>query len=74
MRGEGTPESKKDHDRRIFGEISNFPLQNCLGVRKFGKFLFWGGGGGYAVRFKYVFKGWGGVVQNNLKIGLAYTN
>ena len=27
-----------------------------------------------AVRFKYAFKGWGGVVQNNLKIGLSYTN
>ena len=45
MRGEGIPESNKGHDRRIFEGISNFPLQNCLGVRKIGKFLFWGGGG-----------------------------
>ena len=34
-----------------------------------------GGGGGEgsdAVRFKYVFKGWGGMAQNNLKIGFAW--
>ena len=24
------------------------------------------------MRFKYVFKGWGGMVQNNLKIGVAW--
>ena len=28
MRGEGTPESNKDHDRRIFEGISIFPLRN----------------------------------------------
>ena len=31
MGGEGTPESNKDHDRRIFEGISNFPLQNFWG-------------------------------------------
>ena len=31
-----------------------------------------GGKGDDAVRFKYVFKGWGGMVQNNLKIGVAW--
>ena len=43
--------------------------------------IFWGKkiwkvpfGGAGAVRFKYVFEGWGGVVQNNLKIGLTYTS
>ena len=52
------------------------------GFQIFHSGIFWGkkiwkvpfGGGGGAVRFKYVFEGWEGVVQNNLKIGLTYTS
>ena len=63
----------------IEGFLGGFPIFPCriFGGKKIWKVPFLGrrlGVGGDAVRFKYVFKGWGGVVQNNRKIGLAYTS
>ena len=64
----------------IEGFMGGFQIFHCgiLRVKKIWKVPFGGGGGGGggggAVRFKYVFEGWAGVVQNNLKIGLTYTN
>ena len=63
----------------IEGFLRGFQFSHC-GIfegKKIWKVPVWGwygGKGDDAVKFKYVFKGWGGVVQNNLKIGLAYTN
>ena len=59
----------------IEGFWGEFQIFHCriFGGKKIWKVPFWGGGeGSDAVRFKYVFKGWGGMVQNNLKIGFAW--
>lgn len=57
----------------IEGFMGGFQIFHC-GIfwgKKIWK-VFFGGEGGGAVRCKYVFKGCGGVVQNNLKTGVAW--
>ena len=57
----------------IDGFMGGFQIFHCgiFGGKKMWKVPFLGEGGG-AVRFNYVFKGCGGVIQNNLKIGVAW--
>ena len=67
---------------RVLRKVTRIMIEGFLrgfqifGGKKIRKVPFLGGGGGGegsdAVRFKYVFKGWGGMVQNNLKIGFAW--
>ena len=59
----------------IEGFLGGFQIFHCriFWGKKIWKVPFLvGGGGGDSVRFKYIFKGWGGVAQNNLKIGVAW--
>ena len=62
----------------IEGFLRGFQISHCriFGGKKIWKVPFFGGGGvgegSDAVRFTYVVKGWGGMVQNNLKIGFAW--